>query len=74
MDVPATNRSGGGFFFPGRLVHGVREVVELWDEVLGALERGEMERLVGRLDWVTKRFLLERVDDILESSGFGRDR
>lgn len=36
-----------------------RDVVRLWDEVLGALERREMARLVGRVDWVTKRFLLE---------------
>lgn len=36
-----------------------RRVVELWGEVLEALEEGRHEELVGRLDWVTKRFFLE---------------
>jgi len=35
------------------------EVVGLWEEVLTALEAKEMDRLVGRIDWVTKRYLLE---------------
>ncbi len=35
------------------------EVVRRWDEVLSALEAGAMDRLVGVLDWVTKRFVLE---------------
>ncbi len=34
-------------------------VVRLWEELLTKLERGSMDQLVGRLDWVTKRFLLE---------------
>jgi proteasome accessory factor A len=39
------------------------QVTELWGEVLGALERGERSSLVGRLDWVTKRYLLETCGD-----------
>ncbi len=35
------------------------DVVRRWGEVLNALECGELDRLVGRVDWVTKRFLLE---------------
>ncbi|MEE8526861.1 MAG: proteasome accessory factor PafA2 family protein [Thermoanaerobaculia bacterium] len=35
------------------------DVVRRWAAVLEALEAGDMESLVGRLDWVTKRFLLE---------------
>ncbi|HEO64558.1 MAG TPA: hypothetical protein ENI73_01685, partial [Spirochaetes bacterium] len=34
------------------------EVVKLWGEVLGLLEE-DPGRLIGRLDWVTKRYLLE---------------
>ena len=34
-------------------------VVRLWEELLTKLEKGSMDELVGRLDWVTKRFLLE---------------
>jgi hypothetical protein len=34
-------------------------VVRLWEDLLSALERGEWGRLVGRLDWVSKRYLLE---------------
>jgi proteasome accessory factor A len=34
-------------------------VTRSWESVLRALERREMASLVGRLDWVTKRFLLE---------------
>jgi proteasome accessory factor A len=34
-------------------------VTELWRGVLGALERRDMSSLVGRVDWVTKRYLLE---------------
>jgi len=37
-----------------------RQVVRLWGEALDALEAGDLGALVGRLDWVTKRFLLER--------------
>lgn len=37
-----------------------REVVRLWGEVLEALGRRDFGSLVGRLDWVTKRYLLER--------------
>ncbi|HXV64461.1 MAG TPA: proteasome accessory factor PafA2 family protein, partial [Vicinamibacteria bacterium] len=36
-----------------------RTVVRLWEDVLSALEKGEQDRLVGRIDWVTKRYLLE---------------
>ena len=39
------------------------QVTELWREVLGALERREIPSLVGRLDWVTKRYLLETCGD-----------
>ncbi|HEY7818692.1 MAG TPA: proteasome accessory factor PafA2 family protein, partial [Vicinamibacteria bacterium] len=35
------------------------QVTEIWGEVLTALERRERSSLVGRLDWVTKRYLLE---------------
>lgn len=34
------------------------EIVRLWDEVLTALEE-DPGRLIGRVDWVTKRYLLE---------------
>lgn len=34
-------------------------VVRLWEELLVKLEHGSIDELVGRLDWVTKRFLLE---------------
>ena len=40
-----------------------REVVKLWDEVVTALERRRMTKLVGRVDWVTKRYLLETCGD-----------
>ncbi|MCH9646874.1 MAG: proteasome accessory factor PafA2 family protein [Deltaproteobacteria bacterium] len=36
-----------------------RQTVELWDEMLSALEEGRQEDLIGKLDWVTKRFFLE---------------
>jgi Pup amidohydrolase len=39
------------------------QVTELWREVLGALERREMSALIGRIDWVTKRYLLETCGD-----------
>jgi len=39
------------------------EVVKLWEEVLEALEERKMDELVGRLDWVTKRYLLEACGD-----------
>jgi proteasome accessory factor A len=39
------------------------EVIELWDDVLTALERRNMSALVGRIDWVTKRYLLEACGD-----------
>jgi Pup amidohydrolase len=35
-----------------------RNVLALWDEALTALEH-EPSRMIGRLDWVTKRYLLE---------------
>ena len=35
------------------------QVVRLWGEILDRLERGERESLVGKLDWITKRALLE---------------
>lgn len=38
------------------------DVVYLWGEVLDALEQ-DPERLVGQLDWVTKRALLDRATD-----------
>src|SRR5262249_61061252 len=34
------------------------EVLRLWEETLNALGR-DPSRLVGRLDWVTKRYLLD---------------
>ena len=37
-----------------------RQLVQLWDQSLTALEAGDPSALVGRVDWVTKRFLLER--------------
>ena len=37
-----------------------RHVVQLWEEALDALE-SDPGQLVGRLDWVTKRYLLETV-------------
>jgi proteasome accessory factor A len=39
------------------------QVTELWQEVLEALERRQMSSLVGRVDWVTKRYLLETCGD-----------
>lgn len=36
-----------------------RQTVELWEEMLSALEEGRQEDLIGKLDWVTKRFFLE---------------
>lgn len=39
------------------------QVTELWHEVLKALERRELSTLVGRVDWVTKRYLLETCGD-----------
>lgn len=39
------------------------EVVELWEGVLNALEQRDMDGLVGRIDWVTKRYLLEACGD-----------
>ena len=35
------------------------QVVRLWEDVLDHLERKDFGPLVGQLDWVTKRFLLE---------------
>jgi hypothetical protein len=40
-----------------------RQIVELWDDVLTKLEKRRMTKLIGRLDWVTKRFLLETCGD-----------
>jgi proteasome accessory factor A len=39
------------------------DVTRSWASVLRALERRDMESLVGRLDWVTKRFLLSTCGD-----------
>jgi proteasome accessory factor A len=39
------------------------QVTEIWGEVLTALERRDRSSLVGRLDWVTKRYLLETCGD-----------
>ena len=39
------------------------QVTELWREILGGLERRELSALVGRVDWVTKRYLLETCGD-----------
>lgn len=39
------------------------DVIRLWEECLVALEKRELGRLVGRVDWVTKRFLLESCSD-----------
>ena len=39
------------------------QVTELWRRVLGDLERKDMSSLVGRIDWVTKRYLLEACGD-----------
>lgn len=39
------------------------EVVRLWGEVLGALHSGDLGSLVGRVDWVTKRYLIESCGD-----------
>jgi hypothetical protein len=38
-------------------------VVELWEDMLSVLERRDMAQLVGRIDWVTKRYLLEACGD-----------
>jgi proteasome accessory factor A len=38
------------------------EVLDLWEDVLHALS-AHPERLVGRLDWVTKRYLMERATE-----------
>ncbi|MGH9322953.1 MAG: proteasome accessory factor PafA2 family protein [Vicinamibacteria bacterium] len=43
------------------------QVVSLWRELLGALERREISSLVGRIDWVTKRYLLETCGDARDS-------
>jgi proteasome accessory factor A len=39
------------------------QVAELWGDVLEAMERREFSTLVGRIDWVTKRYLLETCGD-----------
>lgn len=36
-----------------------RQVVRLWRQVLEALEERDWDALLGKLDWVTKRYLLE---------------
>ncbi len=40
-----------------------QQVVQLWAEVLDALDRRDFGALVGQLDWVTKRYLLEECGD-----------
>lgn len=42
-----------------------REILDLWEDTLSALEEGNFDRLVGRLDWVTKRFLIESAGEDL---------
>lgn len=42
-----------------------REILALWEETLRALEEGDFGRLIGRLDWVTKRFLVEMASEEL---------
>lgn len=37
------------------------ELLHLWEELLEGLEKRAFSRLIGRLDWVTKRYLLESV-------------
>jgi proteasome accessory factor A len=39
------------------------QVTELWHEILQALESRQLSSLVGRIDWVTKRYLLETCGD-----------
>ncbi len=39
------------------------KLVRLWGEVLDALKAGDLGSLVGRVDWVTKRYLVERCGD-----------
>lgn len=38
------------------------EVVRVWEDALARLESGQLDSLVGRLDWVTKRWLLRSLD------------
>ncbi len=45
------------------------EILDLWEEVLAALEGGNFDLLIGRLDWVTKRFLIEAGMGKLPSGG-----
>jgi proteasome accessory factor A len=53
-----------GFVLDGKaLSMEALQVIELWREVLFALERRENSSLVGRIDWVTKRYLLEICGD-----------
>lgn len=40
-----------------------REVVRLWEQALDALDANDLGSLVGRLDWVTKRYLLEQCSE-----------
>jgi Pup amidohydrolase len=44
-----------------------REIVRLWGEALDALEH-DLGSLVGRLDWVTKRFLVEEAGGNLDGA------
>ncbi|MBM83585.1 MAG: hypothetical protein CMJ78_23745 [Planctomycetaceae bacterium] len=39
------------------------DIMARWIDVLDKLEHGEQDELVGRIDWVTKRFLLDARDD-----------
>ncbi len=39
------------------------QVTEIWGQVLSAFERRDMSSLIGRIDWVTKRYLLEACGD-----------
>ncbi|BBM84743.1 hypothetical protein UABAM_03104 [Candidatus Uabimicrobium amorphum] len=40
----------------------VRELVNLWEKVLNDLESSR-QKLIGKIDWITKKFLLEQVAD-----------
>ncbi|MDY7095908.1 MAG: proteasome accessory factor PafA2 family protein [Acidobacteriota bacterium] len=46
-----------------------RQVVKLWRQVLEALEERRWDTLLGKLDWVTKRYLLESCGTNTEGPG-----
>jgi proteasome accessory factor A len=43
------------------IVPQAEEILQLWDDTLSRLAAGDVDGLAGRLDWVLKRRLLERV-------------